>query len=115
MGSETNTVLGQLKLSETYSPFVPFFREAELRHGRTAMLAVLGLIWTDVGRLPGDMYSFENIPKSVDAYPILKDEGPMIQVLAWVGLFDLVITLPAIAATFAGERDAGGEYQQICL
>merc|ERR1719384_1491195 len=33
-----------LKLSETYSPWVPFFREAELRHGRTAMLAFLDIL-----------------------------------------------------------------------
>lgn len=27
-----------LKLSETYEPFLPFFREAELRHGRYVRL-----------------------------------------------------------------------------
>jgi hypothetical protein len=26
-----------LKLSETYQPFLPWFRESELRHGRTAV------------------------------------------------------------------------------
>ena len=97
----------QLKLSETYEPLVPWFREAELRHGRTAMLAVIGFIATDFVRIPGSMYSFDAIPKTVDAHNILIEEGPMVQLLFWIGLFDLLITAPACAATMAGERDAG--------
>lgn len=95
-----------LNLSETYSPLVPFFREAEIRHGRTAMLAVVGFIATDFVRIPGDAYSFESIPKTVDAHNILL-QGPMHQLLLWIGLFDAVITIPAIQATMRGERDAG--------
>jgi len=96
-----------LKLSETYEPLLPWFREAELRHGRTAMLAVVGFIATDFVRIPGEMYSFEAIPKTVDAHNILVEQGPMVQLLMWVGLFDLIITAPACAATMNGERDAG--------
>jgi len=96
-----------LKLSETYEPLLPWFREAELRHGRTAMLAVIGFIATDFVRIPGSMYSFDAIPKTVDAHNILIEEGPMVQLLFWIGLFDLLITAPACAATMAGERDAG--------
>lgn len=60
-----------LNLSETYEPLVPFFREAELRHGRTAMLAVVGFIATDFVRLPGEAYSFESIPTTVGAHDAL--------------------------------------------
>lgn len=95
-----------LGLAETYSPFVPFFREAETRHGRTAMLAVLGFVTTDFVRIPGDAYSFEAIPKTVDAHNALL-EGPMHQLLLWIGLFDLLISIPAVQATMNGERDAG--------
>lgn len=95
-----------LGLAETYSPLVPFFREAELRHGRTAQLAVVGFIATDFVRIPGDAYSFDAIPKTVDAHNILL-EGPMHQLLLWIGLFDAVITFPAIQATMKGERDPG--------
>jgi len=95
-----------LRLSETYSPLVPFFREAELRHGRTAMLAVVGFITTDFVRIPGAANSFEAIPKTVDAHNALLD-GPMQQLLLWIGLFDLVLTVPAIQATMNGEREAG--------
>eukprot|EP00980_Cylindrotheca_fusiformis_P027983 scaffold22575_cov141-Cylindrotheca_fusiformis.AAC.14 len=102
-----------LNLSETYSPFLPFFRESELRHGRTAMLAVVGFIATDFFRIPGEMYSFENIPKTVDAHDALLKNGPMYQLLLWIGLFDLIITAPAIVATMQGEREAGDFGQTI--
>jgi hypothetical protein len=95
-----------LGLSETYSPLVPFFREAEIRHGRTARRAGGGFIATDCVRIPGDAYSFEAIPKTVDAHNILL-EGPMHQLLLFIGLFDAVITIPAVQATMKGERDAG--------
>jgi len=96
-----------LKLSETYEPLLPWFREAELRHGRTAMLAVVGFIATDFVRIPGEMYSFDAIPKTVGAHDILIEKGVMVQLLMWVGLFDLIITAPACAATMNGDRDAG--------
>mmetsp|Transcript_3110 Transcript_3110/g.6470 ORF Transcript_3110/g.6470 Transcript_3110/m.6470 type:complete len:199 (-) Transcript_3110:291-887(-) len=96
-----------LKLSETYEPLLPWFREAELRHGRTAMLAVVGFIATDFVRIPGEMYSFDAIPKTVGAHDILIEKGVMVQLLMWVGLFDLIITAPACAATMNGDREAG--------
>ena len=95
-----------LGLATTYEPLVPFFREAEIRHGRTAMLAVVGFIATDFVRIPGAEYSFESIPKTVDAHNILL-EGPMHQLLLWIGLFDAVITIPAVQATMKGERAPG--------
>jgi len=98
-----------LKLSETYEPFQGFFREAELRHGRTAMLAVLGFWATDFVRIPGEMYSFAAIPKTVDAHDVLVGQGPMHQLLLWIGLFDLIITAPSIQAMGQGEREPGGE------
>lgn len=95
-----------LGLAETYKPLVPFFREAEIRHGRTAQLAVVGFIATDFVRIPGDAYSFDAIPKTIDAHNILL-EGPMHQLLLWIGLFDAAITIPAVQATMNGEREAG--------
>jgi Chlorophyll A-B binding protein len=97
-----------LKLSETYEPFVGWFRESELRHGRTAMLAVMGFIATDFVRIPGDMYSFAAIPNTIDAHDALLKTGPMYQLLLWIGLFDVVITAPAIQAMGEGEREPGG-------
>ncbi len=96
-----------LGLSETYEPFQGWFRECELRHGRTAMLAVMGFIATDYVRLPGDMYSFEAIPKTIDAHDALLKTGPMYQLLLWIGLFDILVTAPAVQAMGEGEREAG--------
>ena len=36
-----------LKFSEKSPEWVPWFREAELKHGRVAMLATLGFIFAD--------------------------------------------------------------------
>lgn len=72
------------------------------------MLAVLGYIAADSFRLPGEMYSFENVPRAVDAHDALVANGPNLQVVAWVGLFDLVITAPAIGALNEG-REPGGK------
>ena len=96
-----------LALSTTYEPFLPFFREAELRHGRTAMLAVLGMIVPDFIRIPGEAFSFEAVPNTVDAHDALISSS-MTQLLLWISLFDTVITCPAVAATMKGERDPGG-------
>eukprot|EP00586_Coscinodiscus_wailesii_P004687 CAMPEP_0172478816 /NCGR_PEP_ID=MMETSP1066-20121228/2991_1 /TAXON_ID=671091 /ORGANISM="Coscinodiscus wailesii, Strain CCMP2513" /LENGTH=170 /DNA_ID=CAMNT_0013238697 /DNA_START=186 /DNA_END=698 /DNA_ORIENTATION=+ len=96
-----------LKLSENYPPLVPWFRESEIRHGRTAMLAVMGFIATDFVRIPGEMYSFEAIPKTIDAHDALLKSGPMYQLLLWIGLWDIIITAPACQALGQGEREAG--------
>jgi len=96
-----------LNLSESYPPFQGWFRECELRHGRTAMLAVLGFIATDYFRIPGEMYSFEAIPKTIDAHDILLKSGPMYQLALWIGLFDLLVTAPAVQAMGEGEREPG--------
>ncbi|EEC46063.1 protein fucoxanthin chlorophyll a/c protein [Phaeodactylum tricornutum CCAP 1055/1] len=96
-----------LKLAETYEPFLPWFRESELRHGRTAMLAVVGFIATDFVRIPGEAYSFAAIPKTIDAHDALLKSGPMYQLLLWIGLWDLIVTAPAAVAAAKGERTPG--------
>eukprot|EP00979_Chaetoceros_neogracilis_P008839 scaffold1972_cov265-Chaetoceros_neogracile.AAC.53 len=96
-----------LKLSETYEPFQGWFRETELRHGRTAMLAVTGFVVTDYVRIPGDMYSFASIPSTIDAHDALLKTGPMYQLLLWIGLFDIIVTAPSVQAMGEGEREPG--------
>lgn len=73
------------------------------------MLAVMGFIATDFIRLPGEMYSFEAIPKTIDAHDALLKSGPMYQLLLWIGLFDIIVTGPACTALEKGEREPGGK------
>lgn len=100
-----------LNLADTYEPLLPWFRESELKHGRTAMLAVVGFIVQDFVRLPGDVYSFENVPRTIDAHDKLFEMGwasPMTQLLLWIGLWDMVVTGPAAFAAHKGLRTPGG-------
>jgi len=97
-----------LKLSETYSPLLPYMRDAEIRNGRTAMLAAVGLIAQDFVRLPGDAYSFETVPSNIDAPFQMPDQ--MLQIYLWVGLWEITVAAPAILAMSKGERDPGGTY-----
>ena len=50
-----------LKFSENSPEWVPFFREAEIKHGRIAMLATLGWIAADFVKLPGDVHAVSSL------------------------------------------------------
>ena len=45
-----------LGLAEKSPDLVPWYRECEIKHGRIAMLAVVGFITAEYVRIPGDMY-----------------------------------------------------------
>eukprot|EP00523_Entomoneis_sp_CCMP467_P010327 CAMPEP_0168738336 /NCGR_PEP_ID=MMETSP0724-20121128/10878_1 /TAXON_ID=265536 /ORGANISM="Amphiprora sp., Strain CCMP467" /LENGTH=201 /DNA_ID=CAMNT_0008785671 /DNA_START=55 /DNA_END=660 /DNA_ORIENTATION=- len=66
--------------TESCPEWVPWFREAELKHGRVSMLACLGALVPEVVRVPGEQFSFESIPKVIDAHDALPDS--MIQIFA---------------------------------
>ena len=55
-----NKVFDPLGFAEKNPEMVPFYREAELKHGRQAMLAVTGLICADFVRIPGEVYQVFN-------------------------------------------------------
>ena len=67
-------------------------REAELKHGRIAMLAVVGLVIQDYARLPGsidiDGTSFESVPNGIDAVTAISPLG-WLQIVAAIGYFEL--------------------------
>jgi len=71
------------------------------------MIAVLGFVATDFFRIPGDMYSFDAIPKTIDAHDALLKTGPMYQIALWIALWDILITGPACQAMGEGEREPG--------
>ena len=66
-------------------------REAELKHGRVAMLAVIGYLVQDVSRLPGsidlDGTSFQSIPNGVDALAAIPAFG-WFQIAASIGYWE---------------------------
>ena len=66
----------------TKSPeWVGWFREAELKHGRIAMLATAGWIGADFVQLPGDVHQVS----SYEAHAAAVESGAMIQILFWLG------------------------------
>lgn len=72
-----------------FTELVPYLREAELKHGRIAMLAWIGLAVPDFVRIPGERYSFEAIPVTIDAHDKLNGSiGVNFQVLFWVAILE---------------------------
>uniref|UniRef100_A0A7S3T2S7 Chlorophyll a-b binding protein, chloroplastic n=1 Tax=Strombidinopsis acuminata TaxID=141414 RepID=A0A7S3T2S7_9SPIT len=69
-----------------WTEFVPYFREAELKHGRVAMLATVGWIATDMGmRVPGEPFQVSTI----EAHDAMVKFGAMPQMLVWLGLLEV--------------------------
>jgi len=66
--------------------WVPWFREAELKHGRAAMLATVGFVVPEFVRIPGDQFSFENVPNVINAHDMLPDS--MSQIFLWISLLE---------------------------
>ena len=66
-------------------------REAELKHGRIAMLAVVGLIIQDYARLPGsidiDGTSFESVPNGIAAVSSIPPLG-WLQIVLLIGYLE---------------------------
>jgi hypothetical protein len=86
--------------SEKYAPFslsslrgdqrspesLLWFRESELKHGRVSMLAVLGFVVPEFVRVPGEQFSFEAIPRVIDAHDKLPQS--MIQIFGWISFLE---------------------------
>lgn len=61
-------------------PSQDWLREAELKHCRVSMLAVVGFIFTDSFHLPGFDYT------SLEAHDACVASGAMSQLLLWIGV-----------------------------
>jgi light-harvesting complex I chlorophyll a/b binding protein 1 len=68
-----------LKLSVKSPEWIPFFREAELKHCRIAMLATVGWIVADFVKLPGEVHAVD----SLHAHAAAVQSGAMVQILLW--------------------------------
>jgi hypothetical protein len=93
--------------AERSPEWLPWYREAELKHGRAAMLATAGFVVPEFVRIPGEQFSFEAIPKVIDAHDALPDS--MIQIFGWISFLEAV-SFPALAGAGAGYDRAPGDF-----
>jgi light-harvesting complex I chlorophyll a/b binding protein 1 len=71
-------------------PTLYWMRESEVKHGRVAMLAVVGWIATDLGlRFPGAGAPYTEIPNAYLAHNTLVDQGSMTVMLLAAGLIEV--------------------------
>lgn len=90
-------------------PTLYWMREAELKHGRVAMLAWFGWLAADgafgvMMRFPGSIYSVDAIPNSYNAHNILVEQGSM-QFLLLVVAFIEFCSSAALVQVSKGELD----------
>ena len=69
------------------------------------MLAVVGLVVPEFVRIPGEAYSFEAIPKVIDAHDALLDTS-MKQILLWISLWE-AMSLGALSNMNEFDREPG--------
>uniref|UniRef100_A0A7S2N3X6 Plastid light harvesting protein n=1 Tax=Helicotheca tamesis TaxID=374047 RepID=A0A7S2N3X6_9STRA len=90
--------------AERAPEWLPWFREAELKHGRQAMLATVGFVVPEIIRVPGEQFSFENIPNVIEAHDKLPDS--MAQIFLWISLME-AMSFPALAGLGKYDRAPG--------
>jgi len=64
-----------------------WYREAEIKHCRVAMLALVGFVFTDFYTLPGFEYT------TLEAHDAGVASGAMSQLLLWIGLLEVISTI----------------------
>jgi hypothetical protein len=90
-------------------PTLYWMREAELKHGRVAMMAWFGWVATDGGfgmtlRFPGEIYSVDSIPNAYNAHDILVEQGSMAFLLWAVAMVEFC-TGAALVQVSKGELE----------
>jgi len=99
-----------LGLATKCPKFLPWFREAELKHGRIAMLAWVGLVAPEFVRIPGPDECYK--ASVIAAHTACVGEysrGPLFQVFAFCGLIEMLTTFPKLTQGLTIEN--AGDYQ----
>lgn len=68
------------------------------------MLATVGFVVPEFVRVPGEAYSFEALPRVIDAHDALPDS--MIQIFGWISFIEAV-SFPALANMNEFDRKPG--------
>jgi hypothetical protein len=68
------------------------------------MLATVGFVLPEIFRIPGAQFSFDAIPKVIDAHDALPDS--MIQIFGWISFLEAV-SFPALANMNEFDREPG--------
>uniref|UniRef100_A0A7S1DAW8 Plastid light harvesting protein n=1 Tax=Cyclophora tenuis TaxID=216820 RepID=A0A7S1DAW8_CYCTE len=92
-----------------FSDFVPvdFLREAELKHGRIAMLAYVGFVAVDLGfKIYPTPEAYEGLT-SVTAHDALVEQGAMGQIFLWTGLAEVISTIAVVQMLQGSGREPG--------
>ena len=94
-----------------FSDFVPmdFLREAELKHGRICMMAVVGFAAVDLGlRVYPLPEGYEGLT-AITAHDALVKQGGMQQMLLWFSIAEIVDTI-AVTQMLNGSGRAPGDF-----
>jgi len=94
-----------------FSDFVPmdFLAEAELKHGRIAMMAVVGFAAVDLGLRVYPLPEGYDGLTAITAHDALVKQGAMSQMLLWFGVLEVFDTI-AIVQMLNGSGRAPGDF-----
>ena len=84
---------------------VRWLREAELKHARICMLAVVGFVTADFVQLPGDIHQVS----SALAHDVAVRSGAFGQVFLWISIFEL-LSVKAMSEMYEGSGREPGDY-----
>jgi len=113
IGNESDPIVpgnfDPLGLAEKAPAALPYFREAELKHGRICMMAWVGLVVPEIVRIPGndDCYN----ASVVDAHNACQGGigSPLGQIFFFCGLIEMSTTYPKLVQGLTLEN--AGDYQ----
>lgn len=83
-----------------------YLREAEIKHCRISMLAIVGYIVADFVKLPGDVHQVT----SLAAHDVAVKSGALPQILLWTSVLEIVSSI-AIAQMLEGSGRQPGDFK----